>query len=77
MLKLSPQYCGFEKGRRDYRERKPCPPKPDDDDPCESYAAYHWIGWRIALGEEFFKRRETLRKLDLSDEDDWLDRRGR
>ena len=61
----------LERGRKMFRDGKPHP-KIDMDQEELTPEVLVWMGWALALGDEFDKRREIIRILEESEPDDLM-----
>jgi hypothetical protein len=55
----------YHRGVRDFVKGEPSPPKPKEPRGRQALtdAHWHWIGWRVACGSDFLKRRAVWQKL--------------
>ena len=57
---MNAAWC-FQRGRADFKAGRPCPSRPAETD--TSPAAWRWMGWRVAFGADWMKRRDIAEYL--------------
>ncbi len=65
---VSHQMFLFEKGRRMWRDGEPRPAVGREVDGLPDDTGLMWLGWMMARGVDWFKRREVMEKLGIDGE---------